>query len=126
MQLSGAASSDPEQAANTLTYDWDLDNNGTFETTGMTPNFHGVDGPDTRTVRLRVTDNGGLSDTDEATINIQNVRPSVTASGSVIAENGVATVSGTITDPGVLDTFTVLINWGDRWYVTHLAPLHRP
>jgi hypothetical protein len=20
----------------------------------------------------------------------------------------------------------VLINWGDRWYVTHLAPLHRP
>ncbi|NYT12001.1 MAG: hypothetical protein GKC03_05535, partial [Methanomassiliicoccales archaeon] len=41
--------------------------------------------------------------------------------GDSIAENGVATVSGTITDPGTEDTFYLTIDWGDGqtsayWY----------
>ncbi len=120
--LSGAASSDPNQAANTLTYAWDLDNNGSFETAGMTPTFQAIDGNATRTVYLQVTDNGGLTDTDDATINIQNVPPTVTANGSVIFEKGLATVSGTISDPGILDTFTVLIDWGEGPAVSYSYP----
>jgi hypothetical protein len=121
--LSGAGSSDPNQPANTLTYAWDLDNSGDFETPGISPTFtFTIDGPATATVRLRVTDSGGLSDTDEATINILNVDPIVTASGAVINENGVATVSGTITDPGILDSFTVVINWGEGPPVSYSYP----
>ena len=120
--LSGAASSDPNQPANTLTYAWDLDNNGSFETPGISPSFAGIDGPFTQTVRLLVTDNGGLTDIDDATINIQNVPPTVTANGSVIFENGLATVSGTISDPGILDTFTVLIDWGEGPAVSYSYP----
>src|SRR5439155_975695 len=32
---------------------------------------------------------------------------------TTISENGVTTLTGTITDPGTLDTFTLTVNWGD-------------
>ncbi|MEZ6110700.1 MAG: hypothetical protein R3C99_06775 [Pirellulaceae bacterium] len=32
---------------------------------------------------------------------------------TTINENGVATLTGTIADPGTLDTFTLVVNWGD-------------
>jgi hypothetical protein len=50
-------------------FDWDLDGNGTFETTGARPQRaypsarHGV-------VTLRVTDRDGLADTDTATLDV--------------------------------------------------------
>ena len=47
------------------------------------------------------------------TATIANVKPSITAGGSTIDENSIATVSGSITDPGVLDTFVVTVSWGD-------------
>jgi hypothetical protein len=30
-----------------------------------------------------------------------------------INENGTATLTGTITDPGTKDTFTLTVNWGE-------------
>jgi len=62
---------------------------------------------------LTVTDSDGATDTLEFTIIVNNVAPAVTATGDVIVENGVATVSGTITDPSTLDDFTVVIDWGE-------------
>ena len=47
------------------------------------------------------------------TANNNNVPPVVTATGADIDEDGVATVGGTITDPGTEDTFTVVIDWGE-------------
>lgn len=44
---------------------------------------------------------------------IANVAPSITALGATIDENGVATVSGAIADPGVLDTLVITVSWGD-------------
>ena len=45
---------------------------------------------------------------------INNVAPTVTLNAvAMIDENGVATLTGTIADPGTLDTFTLDINWGD-------------
>lgn len=116
VQLSGADSSDPDQAANTLTYDWDLDNNGSYETSGITPNFSaaGLDGPSSRTVGLRVTDSGGLTATDTATINITNVNPDLqNVSVTSVNENGTVTLTGNIIDPGVPDTFMLVVNWGE-------------
>ena len=46
-------------------------------------------------------------------IKVQNVAPIVTASGHTIDENSLATITGTITDPGVNDTFDLSITWGD-------------
>ena len=60
--LDGTASNDPD--GDTLTYDWDLDNDGTFETPGATPTFAGVDGLVIQTVVLKVCDPYGECDTD--------------------------------------------------------------
>ena len=69
----------PIRRGGVLTYTWDLDNNGTFETSGQNPVFSaaGKDGPNSRTVVLRVTDNQGASTTALGTVNIQNVAPTV-------------------------------------------------
>ena len=68
----------------------------------------------TYSVTVSVTDKGGGTGTSPATSHVvNNVAPEITATGDTIEENGVATVSGTITDPGTQDAFTVVINWGE-------------
>ena len=77
-----------------------------------------VEGPDVKTFTIRVTDNGSPSLFDEQafTVTVNNVAPSnvnLLQSASVIDEgNGVA-LSGSFSDPGVLDAHTVTISWGD-------------
>ena len=61
----------------------------------------------------RIFDKDGGSNDYSATVQVNNVAPTVTANGDAIDENGTATVSGTITDPGILDTFSVVIDWGE-------------
>jgi hypothetical protein len=55
-----------------LTYSWDLDHNGTFETSGQSVTFSaaGLPAPSTRTIGVRATAPTGLTATDEATVNI--------------------------------------------------------
>lgn len=59
----------------TLTYRWDLDDNGTFETPGQSVTFSaaGLPAPSTRTIAVRVTAPTGLTATDEATVNISAI-----------------------------------------------------
>ena len=73
-----AGANDPEGGL--LQYAWDLDDNGTFETPGQTASFSAtaMDGPATRTIAVRVTDDGGLTATDTATVTIVNVAPVAT------------------------------------------------
>ncbi len=65
-----ATGSDPE--GQPLTYAWDLDNNGTFETPGQSVTFSAPpnSAPATFTVNVQVTDNGGLTAQDSATVNV--------------------------------------------------------
>ena len=118
VRLSAAGSSDPDGHA--LTYQWDLDNNGTFESFGVAPLFSatGLDGPGNATVVLRVSD-GDLFDIDVATVNIENVDPVIVDFSSDAtfenkAEEGeTVNVLAKFTDVGMLDTHVAEVDWGD-------------
>ena len=58
----------------TLSYAWDLDDNGSFETSGQNPNFDAssLDGPDIVTVTLQVSDGDDVA-TDAITVTVNNV-----------------------------------------------------
>jgi uncharacterized protein len=70
VQLS-AIGIDPEGTA--VSYAWDLDGNGSFETPGQTATFSsaGLTAPTTRTVSVKVTDAFGFSSIDQATVSVQ-------------------------------------------------------
>jgi VCBS repeat-containing protein len=111
-----ASGSDPESGP--LTFAWDLDNNGTFDTPGQSATFSAaaLDGPSTRTITVRVTDNGGLSATAQTTVNVLNVAPTVgpiTAPVDPIEVGTSISASAGFTDPGVGDTHTAVWKWGD-------------
>jgi hypothetical protein len=66
------------------------------------------------TVQVTVTDDDDLSGSDSESFMISNVPPELTLDPVVsIDENGLATLTGTITDPGTLDTFSLFVDWGD-------------
>jgi 2',3'-cyclic-nucleotide 2'-phosphodiesterase (5'-nucleotidase family) len=56
---------------NNLTYAWDLDNNGSFETAGQSVSFLApLTAPSTYTVKVQGTDVGGLSTVSETTVTV--------------------------------------------------------
>jgi uncharacterized protein len=65
-----ATGTDPENGA--LSYAWDLDNNGSFETPGQSVTFSAADlhAPDKFDVSVQVTDNGGLTATSQTTVQV--------------------------------------------------------
>ena len=114
--LDATGSSDAEDANAALTFEWDLDNDGDYDDAiGDAPTFSAaaLDGPELHTVGLRVTDSGGLSDTDSTTVTVDNVAPTANddgGSGFTTDENTsftTADVKGNDTDPAVADVLTV-------------------
>ena len=73
-----------------LLYAWDLDGDGVFETTGAAIRFDAtaIDGPATRTLRLRVADDDGGATVAGAVIEIRNVAPRAGAGGPYAANEG--------------------------------------
>ncbi len=112
-----ASGSDPEGGA--LTFAWDLDNNGTFETPSQSVTFSaaGLDGSSSHMIAVQATDSGGLLATDQATVNVLNVAPTVgaiTAPVSPVQVNSAINTSADFTDPGMPDTHTTVWDWGDN------------
>ncbi len=72
-----------------------------------------IDGPDGPiSVTIKATDNFGEETSISFSLSILNVAPSITGlSATPIFENGVTTLSGVISDAGILDTFTVQVDW---------------
>ena len=91
-----------------MTFAWDL--GGGQTATGPSPTYSAVDGPATKTVKLTVCETGGSCTSATATIAIANVPPKAKilspADGSVFRARTHVTLSGSFTDPGVLDTHT--------------------
>jgi hypothetical protein len=74
-----ASGEDPE--GKELTYEWDLDDDGSFDdssTQTATFNASSLDGPTTRTIEAEVTDEEGAKATDEATVEVTNAPPTAT------------------------------------------------
>jgi hypothetical protein len=74
---------------------WDLDGNGTFETTGGSAEFSAasIDGPTDRSVTLQACDTRGLCGTAQATIAIENSDPSATLAAGPANEGTPVNVS---------------------------------
>ncbi|SES99864.1 parallel beta-helix repeat (two copies) [Methanococcoides vulcani] len=105
-----------------VSYKWDLDDDGEFDDGTGVSVLHTWYDDYSGAISVKVTDDEGASDIDTTTVTVNNVAPTVTAVGDVINENDFANVSGTISDPGILDTFDVVIDWGDGYNETFPYP----
>lgn len=109
----GSGSYDPDET--TLLYEWDLDGDGSYDdATGVGPAFSWGDDY-VGAIGLRVTDDGGLTDTDSTMVTVSNVAPTVDAGPGQTVECCVDAVSmsGSFADPGWLDTHTVHWDFAD-------------
>jgi hypothetical protein len=100
-----ASGNDPEGGA--VSYAWDLDGDGTFESPGQSVSYAAGDGPASPTVKVRVTDALGATTDAQATVNVTNVAPTVTsltAAPALTLTGQAVTLTGTATDPSVADT----------------------
>ncbi len=96
---------DPD-AGQTLSYEWDFDFDGAnfqVDSTSKSPSVLFNDGPSTRTIALRVKDNGTVplySSVVTTTVSTANVAPVLTQNASVVSGNVLATLrnSGTWRD----------------------------
>lgn len=111
-----ASGGDPEGGL--LSYAWDLDSSGTFQTPGQNVLFSAaaLDGPTVRTAVVRVTDDGDLTASSAATITIVNAAP-VVANISLVRNplriGAALQATASFSDPGVADTHTGTWTWGD-------------
>jgi Tol biopolymer transport system component len=107
--LDGSGSKDPDDAI--VSYAWDTKYDGsnfTVDATGAKPTFSAsnLDGPQTLTVALRVTDQFGLSSIATTTITVTNVPPTATLTndGPVTAGNPVTVAFSNASDPSSADS----------------------
>jgi hypothetical protein len=110
--LDGTNSSD--DGGGPLTYSW-APSTHLDDATLATPTYSGVD--DTvDALTLTVTSAAGISDSDATTVTVLNAPPSIgsmTASPSLVAIGDPVQFSATFTDPGLADTHTASLAWGD-------------
>jgi predicted extracellular nuclease len=111
-----------------LSYAWDLDDNGTYETAGQTATFSAatIDGPATLQIRVRVSD-GEVSAVSPATVQVTNVAPTATfaAPASVFVGFDIALALSSPVDPSAADRaagFTYAFDCGGGAFVAAAGP----
>jgi hypothetical protein len=117
----------------TIGLGWDLDNDGTYDTTGTSAYFNAtqLDGPTSATVTARAqhptdTTDLGVGTPFSVPVTVRNVAPRIsgasvvdslghdlTASGSIAIIGLPVSLAVDFTDPGVADTQTAAVDWGD-------------
>ncbi len=104
---------DGTRSAATVT---ETDGANTFEATHLYKNNPTGEADGSFAISVVATSLNGETASDSTSVQVDNVAPKVSAlseSSASIVEGGTETVTGTFTDPGVLDTHTALIEWGD-------------
>jgi glucose/arabinose dehydrogenase/PKD repeat protein len=131
VSFDGSGSSDPQ--GDTLTYAWDLDDDGAFDdATGPTATWTYQD-PRTYTPELRVTDPGGESDTQAVTITAGNTAPTATIAspaptlqwkvGDLVSFSGGATDPQDGTLPASALSWALILHHCDTGGSCHEHPL---
>jgi large repetitive protein len=97
-----------------VAYLWQVTSGGTITNpTSATPTLNGVDDA-VVTVTLRVTDDDGATDVTTSDFTVTNVSPTVDAGADLGIQPGeLATVTVGFSDPGILDTHTATVDWGE-------------
>jgi PKD repeat protein len=117
IDLDGANSTDG--VGSIVSYEWDFDYDGTnftTDSTGVNSTFSAanLNGPGSRMVALRVTDDDGASTIVVRTIDITNVPPTITISGPSGSERGKdMTFTADFFDAGTQDTMHLRWDFGD-------------
>jgi probable HAF family extracellular repeat protein len=111
-----ASGSDPE--GELLSYAWDLDGDGTFESPDASVTFSAalLDGPSTHDVAVQVTDAGSLTAAASTSVTVSNVAPSVgpvTVFPVPVLIGAPMAARAPFTDPGAADTHSASWSWGD-------------
>lgn len=118
-----ASGSDPEGP---MTYAWDLDANGTFETPGLHPAFSAarLDGPLVRNITLQGCDSAGVCVRDGGVVQVANANPRINAGPNRRTKRG-KRVRFRLrwSDPGP-DRITVSWRFGDGKRARGLAASH--
>jgi len=115
---SNGSFTDPDSTSWTGTVDYG-DSSGSHSLTLSGMNFslsHVYKDNGTYTVTVSVTDNQGATGTSTAQVTVNNVAPTpgaITISPNPVQINTSVSATANFTDPGVLDTHTATINWGD-------------
>jgi DNA/RNA endonuclease G (NUC1)/uncharacterized protein YjdB len=116
VNFDGGASSDPDDG-DVLSFSWDFGDGRTA--TGTAPTHTFLDNG-SFAVRLIVSDVHGWADTTFTTATIANAPPVITnvAVTAALPLGSSATATVTWTDPGILDSHEVTVDWGDGTVAT--------
>ena len=101
-----ASGSDPY--GDILTFAWDLDNDGTFETTGQTLVFSAtqLDGPSRHIISMEATTSSGISARTQTTVDVRSVAPTATftnTSGTILEGKSATMTFSDQADPSISD-----------------------
>ena len=110
VQLNSLGSSDPEN--NPLTYAWSP--SGNFDDPSLAQAlYYGID-DGIHPIQLNVFDQiEQIPASDWSTVTVNNLPPTVNGFDAYIYEGQSASVSALISDPGIVDTHTAVIDWDD-------------
>jgi PKD repeat protein len=106
---------DPDGPAQPLTYEFDFDNDGTFETAGADAvALHTFADEGTYVIPVRVRDADGGEATGTTTVAVRNAPPRLeqVSLASRARVGDPVTLVVRFTDPGTADTFTLRVDWG--------------
>ncbi|MEZ5741258.1 MAG: PKD domain-containing protein, partial [Burkholderiaceae bacterium] len=126
--LDASATTDPDSGS--LTYRWDLDNDGAYDdlitasptatVTWATLNGLGIDDDGAYAIGLQVDDGSGGMANVSTTLTIANTPPTLLASGAVTADGGALySLNLSHTDPGNDTISSWAVNWGDGTITSH-------
>ena len=126
--ISLTSPADPSSAdiAAGLRYSFDMDNDGVFEIADVSNPLRALTFPDdgSYTVRGRIADKDGGSNTYTATVVVSNVAPtiSLTGAGSTYEGSTYTLSIGQSADPGADTVSAYRVDWGDSLSDTYAAP----
>ena len=97
-----------------LTYEYDLDGDGTFEPGGASATVPATDGPAMLQIRGAIVDRDGGRTEYTATVVVTNAAPTASIAGpQTVPSSGVVALTLTAGDPSPSDQLTGVLDWGD-------------